>query len=280
MKKFEKNGNGRALGILLLVLIACGLCFLFVYYEEEPISLREAERMGSVAGWFEKRIERRVDSSLQKDEKYEPVSWDGGSIKDADGTVSFLSDGISYPSGDWVSVSFKHTFKIVNKEGCESYYRKSISFDREGNMVRYEDAVDLTSMSFGSFHGISGFRLATDEELILWGENIVRKYIKSTMDASQRYVPEKWETIVKVTCDKSNKIDFNSLTFLDRRTGADNWVLATLYLVHNYRIEGPGKEILERNDVFFISPEGKVKVIPFDQMPKRINGWFLSTLFY
>ena len=100
------------------------------------------------------------------------------------------------------------------------------------------------------------------------------------MDASQRYVPEKWETIVKVTCDKSNKIDFNSLTFLDRRTGADNWVLATLYLVHNYRIEGPGKEILERNDVFFISPEGKVKVIPFDQMPKRINGWFLSTLFY
>lgn len=233
--------------------------------------------------WFEWRIKKRIESELQNGEKYVPIEWNGITRKNSNGEIIFGEGKISSEvlSSDWAFISFKHTFKVINKEGCESHYEKLISFDKEGNIIRYENNVELPEdyIGFGGYDKFYGFRTAKDKELILWSEDLIRKYISMNLEDSQKYVPKEWAQFTKATLNVAGDLSLEHLVFSDKCSGNTDWAAAALYVIHKYYIEGPKDEVLKAERVFFINPEGKLKVIPLNQLPQQTDKGFILTLF-
>lgn len=147
--------------LCLIIALGCWGIFSTNLIEKLNVPLKGTKE------WFEWRIKDRIESGLQNSEKYVPIEWNGHTIKYSNGEIVFGEGRISDLSGDWSSISFEHTFKVINKEGCESHYEKLISFDKDGNIIRYEDNVDLPEdyIGLGGYDKFYGFRTAKDKEL-------------------------------------------------------------------------------------------------------------------
>lgn len=271
---------------IALLVVAGGIFYLVNEYENHMPLLNSKASKEDIKAWIVKRIEKRIESGLQRGEKYTSLKWDGGFYKNR-GVGGTFFDGILVPDNDWETVRYTHVFQIVNREGAVSHFRKSITFDRNWEITDYSDAVKLPEDVLGlnsllnpyNDQGFYGFRNATDAELILWGEDIIRKYIKNLLEPSQKYVPIKWNKFIKATFDESRNLDFKEFTFSEQHTGKNDWAIAVLYVVHKYRIEGPKKERVEKEDVFFINPLGQLKVVPLSQLPEKVNDEFVLMLF-
>lgn len=284
MEQNSKGNDWLTIIIALLVVIG-GIFYLANEHDKQIPKLSPNATEEETKDWIMERIKKRIENGLQKEDTYEPIKWDGGYCKNK-GVGGTVFSGIHIPDGDWETVRYSHIFQITNKAGAVSHFRKSITFARDWNIVDYSDAVKLPDDVLGLLFldpnrdlGFYGFRNATDAELILWGEDIIRKYIKNSLEPSQQYVPIKWNKFIKATFSKKEVLDFNELTFSEQHTGDSNWMTAALYVVHKYRIDGPEREKMEKENVFFINPEGKLKVVPLSWLPEKVNEEFLLMLF-
>ena len=109
-------------------------------------------------------------------------------------------------------------------------------------------------------------RNSDNEELIIWGEDVIRNYIHGKMAPSQKYIPIKWILYTKLTLDQK-VFDALDITFSPaKRIGNfhPDWIHAALCIEHKYSIEGRNGYKQTRHSVFIISPKGKVKEVSFD----------------
>ncbi len=158
---------------IALLVVTGGIFYLVNEYENHMPLLNSKASKEDIKAWIVKRIEKKIESGLQQGEKYAPLKWDGSFCKNRDGGGTF-SNGILVPDNDWETVRYTHVFQIMNKEGAVSYFRKSITFDRNWDIIDYSDAVKLSRdvlklnslLNFYSDQDFYGLKKTTDDSQV------------------------------------------------------------------------------------------------------------------
>ena len=75
-----------------------------------------------------------------------------------------------------------------------------IEFDKKGNITNFVNRID--GEDYTGIEQITGMiqgplRNSNNEELIIWGEDIVRKHISENLNNSQKYIPIEWTLYTK-----------------------------------------------------------------------------------
>ena len=169
-------------------------------------------------------------------------------------------------------ICVKHTFAITNKEGATSHFRKFIYVNLEGDIIDYKDDVYCFDATlFGNKHN-GPLLVADDNNLILWGESIVRKYIENSKMTTEKYIPLKWHRYTKFVC-RNYKIDSKELTYdstqikpLPILENYTDWDYAALYIIHNYKLIDWEQTEHEFTQVFIINPDGRMKIASLDRI--------------
>lgn len=258
--------------VLLVTVIIIGLLIaLGVNYKNKmPMTLSSNPSATEMERYIKGRVQKHIEKSLAKGEKYMGLKWKMGGYTDAAGHTTVYSGGtFSVPSSKWSRLVFSHTFIIINKEGCESHYCKQIIIDKQGNITNFTN--QISGEDYAGIEQITGLvqgplRNSDNEELIIWGEDVIRGYIHGKMDPSQKYIPIKWILYTKLTLDQK-VFDALDITFSPvKRIGNfhPDWIHAALCIEHKYSIEGRDGYKQTGHSVFIISPKGKVKEVSFD----------------
>lgn len=254
---------------LLVTIIIIGLIItLGVYYKKkQPMILSSTPT--EMENYIKKSVQRHIKDHLTKGEEYIGVKWETRNyIDNFNQTIILNEEGSFYiPSSKWNELCLSHTFTIRNKEGCESHYCKQIRINRRGSITDYINQVNNKDYTF--IERITGMvqgplRTCNNEELIIWGEDIIRNHIDRKIEASQKYTPIEWTSYTKITLDKK-VFDALPITFSPIKKISNfhpNWIYAALCIKHKYSIEGKNGYKQTKHSVFIISPKGKVKEVP------------------
>lgn len=258
--------------VLLVTVVIIGLLIALGidYKNKMPMTLSSSPSAIEMERYIKGRVQKHIEKSLTKGEKYTGLKWEMGGYTDAaDQTTVYSGGTFSVPSSKWSKLVLSHTFIITNKEGCESHYCKQIIIDKQGNITNFTN--QISGEDYTGIEQITGFiqgplRNSDNEELIIWGEDVIRNYIHGKMAPSQKYIPIKWILYTKLTLNQK-VFDALDITFSPvKRIGNfhPDWIHAALCIEHKYSIEGRNGYKQTRHSVFIISPKGKVKEVSFD----------------
>lgn len=258
--------------VLLVTAVIIGLLIALMadYKNKMPMTLSSNPSATEMERYIKERVQEYIEKNLTTGEKYTGLKWKMKGYTDTTNHTTVYSRGtFSTPSSKWSRLVFSHTFIITNKEGCESHYCKLITIDKQGNITNFTNQIsgeDYTGIELvtGSVQG--PLRNSDNEELIIWGEDIIRSYIHGKMEVSQKYIPIKWMLYTKLTLDQK-VFDALDITFSPVKRVSNfrpNWIHAALCIEHKYSIEGRDGYKQTRHSVFIISPKGKVKEVSFD----------------
>lgn len=314
----KKNALNLTVMLIMLVSTVFSSC-------SNQSTLNEAERTPQLNAntsfsefetWISTCIERYIKETLNESEEYFSITLTYSSIVDKNGgRLSFesgkkgvyeyihdyafttssaneniteqsinLSDENSYPPK---LICVKHTFAITNKEGATSHFRKFIYVNLEGDIIDYKDDVYCFDATlFGNKHN-GPLLVANDNNLILWGESIVRKYIENSKMTTEKYIPLKWHRYTKFVC-RNYKIDSKELAYdstqikpLPILENYTDWDYAALYIIHNYKLIDWEQTEHEFTQVFIINPDGRMKIASLDRIESaKLSGRDTFKLLY
>lgn len=278
------NNSNKLIIEFLAMLIVGLLIVLGISYRNEfstKLSLNATKEQQE--DWIKEKVKRHIRNGLSKGEKYISLSWPGGSYTDNLGSTTGYDMEFHIPSSEWSKLSLSHIFKITNKEGCESHYHKHFEFDREGNIIEYRNYITGDNiLEFITGQNEGPLRNADNKELIIWGEDIIRKYIHSKIDIAQKYVPVKWNLYTKLTLDRE-KFDALDITFTSDKSANkfhSDWIYAALCIEHTYKLEGPGDTEIIKHNMFIINPQGQVKECPYSYFTQKKSGKDIYNLLF
>ena len=249
--------------VIIGLLIIWGISFQKDYLPEFNPNASEEQK----TNWIKAKTKEYIKNNLYDNEEYIALKWEGSGYTDDLGHTTTYST-FHIPSVEWNTLRLSHTFKIINKKGCESHYCKHIEFNKKGNITNFVNRID--GEDYTGIEQITGMiqgplRNSNNEELIIWGEDIVRKHISENLNNSQKYIPIEWTLYTKLTLERKvfDALDF---TFSSIKQVADfhpNWIHAALCIEHKYIIEGRDGYKQTKHSVFIISPKGKVKEVSY-----------------
>lgn len=265
--------------------------------------------------WISTCIERYIKGTMNEAEEYFPIALTYQRIVDKnDKDLIFRSNNEAYEyihnyafttssanksiTKQYISsddenfyppklICVKHTFTITNKEGTASHFQKAICINLEGNIIDYKDDVYCFDATlFGNKHN-GPLLIADDNNLILWGESIIRKYIENSKMTTEKYIPLKWHRYAKFIC-KNCKIDSRELVYdpanfkpLPVQENYTDWDYAALYIIHNYKLIDWEQAEHEFTQVFIINPDGKMKIASLDRIESaKLSGRDTFKLLY
>lgn len=260
--------NSDNITLLIAVIIIGLLIALGVSYKNKPsMTLSSNPTATETENYIKGCVQRHIETHHAKGEKYTGLKWKVGSHTDNTGSTTVYSKGTSFvPSSKWSNICLSHTFIMTNEKGCESHYCKQIRIDKQGNITDYTN--QISGEDYTGIEQITGMmqgplRNSNNEELIIWGEDIIRRHIYRKIEASQKYIPIEWILYTKLVLNK-NIFDALDITFSPIKRINDfhpDWIYAALCIEHKYSIEGVGGYKQTKHSVFIISPKGKVKEV-------------------
>ncbi len=253
-------------------------------------TLNEAEEYFSIALTYQRVVDKNGGglNFRSNNEAYEYIHDYAFTTSSANGSIteqSVNSDDENFYPPKLICV--KHTFAVTNKEGATSHFQKVICVNLEGDIIDYKDDVycfDATLL--GNKHN-GPLLVADDNNLILWGESIVRKYIENSKMTTEKYIPLKWHRYTKFVC-RNYKIDSKELIYdsaqikpLPIQENYTDWDYAALYIIHNYKLIDWEQTEHEFTQVFIINPDGRMKIASLDRIESaKLSGRDTFKLLY
>lgn len=265
--------------------------------------------------WINTRIERYIKGALNEAEEYSPIALTYQRIVNKnDEGLTFSSNKEAYEyildyafttnsvnrsiteqpinSDDKNSyppklICVQHTFTITNKEGATSHFKKAICVNLKGDIIDYKDDVYCFDATlFGNKHN-GPLLVADDNNLILWGESIIRKYIENSKMTTEKYIPLKWHRYAKFinrnykNNSKELVYDSDNSSPLPIQKNYTDWDYAALYIIHNYKLIDWEQAEHEFTQVFIINPDGRMKIASLDRIESaKLSGRDTFELLY
>lgn len=253
-------------------------------------TLNEAEEYFSIALTYQRVVDKNGGglNFRSNNEAYEYIHDYAFTTSSTNGSIteqSVNSDDENFYPPKLICV--KHTFAVTNKEGATSHFQKVICVNLEGDIIDYKDDVYCFDATlFGNKHN-GPLLVADDNNLILWGESIVRKYIENSKMTTEKYIPLKWHRYTKFVC-RNYKIDSKELVYdsakikpLPILENYTDWDYAALYIIHNYKLIDWEQTEHEFTRVFIINPEGRMKIAFLDRIESaKLSGRDTFKLLY
>lgn len=253
-------------------------------------TLNEAEKYFSIALTYQRVVDKNGGglNFRSNNEAYEYIHDYAFTTSSTNGSIteqSVNSDDENFYPPKLICV--KHTFAVTNKEGATSHFQKVICVNLEGDIIDYKDDVYCFDATlFGNKHN-GPLLVADDNNLILWGESIVRKYIENSKMTTEKYIPLKWHRYTKFVC-RNYKIDSKELVYdsakikpLPILENYTDWDYAALYIIHNYKLIDWEQTEHEFTRVFIINPEGRMKIASLDRIESaKLSGRDTFKLLY
>lgn len=253
-------------------------------------TLNEAEEYFSIALTYQRVVDENGEDLVfgSNNQAYEYIHDYAFTTSSANGNTTEQSINSNYE--DFYPpklICVQHTFAITNKEGATSHFQKDICVNLEGDIIDYKDGVycfDATLL--GNEHN-GPLLVADDNNLILWGEAIVRKYIENSKMTTEKYIPLKWHRYTKFVC-RNYKIDSKELAYdstqikpLPILENYTDWDYAALYIIHNYKLIDWEQTEHEFTQVFIINPDGRMKIASLDRIESvKLSGKEIFKLLY
>lgn len=253
-------------------------------------TLNEAEEYFSIALTYQRVVDENGEDLVfgSNNQAYEYIYDYAFTTSSANGNTTEQSINSNYE--DFYPpklICVQHTFAITNKEGATSHFQKDICVNLEGDIIDYKDGVycfDATLL--GNEHN-GPLLVADDNNLILWGEAIVRKYIENSKMTTEKYIPLKWHRYTKFVC-RNYKIDSKELAYdstqikpLPILENYTDWDYAALYIIHNYKLIDWEQTEHEFTQVFIINPDGRMKIASLDRIESvKLSGKEIFKLLY
>lgn len=113
--------------VIIGLLIIWGVSFQKDYLPEFNPNASEEQK----TNWIKAKTKEYIKNNLYNNEEYIALKWEGSGYTDDLGHTTTYST-FHIPSVEWNTLRLSHTFKIINKKGCESHYCKHIEFDKKG----------------------------------------------------------------------------------------------------------------------------------------------------
>lgn len=259
--------------ILIIVAIIIGLLIVLGmrYKEGHSTELSSNPLTTETKKFIKQTVQNHIRKHLSKGEKYIELNWKLMNYTSNSGETIHINKGTfdNLPSfSNCNRLGISHTFIIVNERGCESHYCKHIGIDKQGNITDYindANGEDFTGIEFITGLEQGPLRNSNNEELIIWGEDIIRNYIFNHIKNSQQYIPIKWILYTKLTLDEK-VFDAIDITFSPTKPinhFHPDWKHAALCIEHKYCITEVNGDMKTKHSVFIISPKGKVKEVSY-----------------